>query len=1041
MANNLRDRNDADEQSWHELITNKTEPSQSEIDQGINEAENYANQSPSNRQGFDTQEKPSNYSPPSSLDQQEKDPGIYTPSSAKKASKGRGLLRGRKKRSAVAISLTTATLLMFISTTFLAPFRLVGLAIDLDRFYLKPIEQSNESMATNLFRNMRWSSGSQVQNRRLSLLQNYVADRLEADILDRTGLKISYENGVISGHEVVDVEKATTTLNKLNSEFVINTNITDDLGPSFIPTEGDLITPPGGTGASNRVWSAFNDDVINAANMNSISTQVAGRVSAKRGKFFRTFLQPQDGSFNRQLTAKYFENRKSFLDGVSEKVSNTKQKLTIGSTTKNTTNPDGGAIEVPADLGGLDELAKAGDVSGLTSGLTKVAKGIGGLGLVAGTVDSLCYVGGINDEIAFLRFTNTTQPMQGLFWMVQAVGGQIQSGNVGNRDEIGFLDSYLSNANGGAAEAAVYGSSLVAQETIEELDALRTGGPLNSVLKDLELGGKSVEDLCNFSESKKGIVAFAITDIAGVVLSGGATLLPSAAKSASLQVAMQTAAPIIAAYAANDPLEIFDDKYAGEPAGIFLKIGGALAGLNHGLGFGGKPLSASESLGWQDHMIAVNRQEDKEKGWQERIFALSNPRSLFSNIFLGLPASLKIYTPGVSSFSGLVSGVVSAVIAGIVSPLSSTYADVVTDFPGSETIPTINFSLDELQDDRYSNPVENMLSLEALGYDLQELHDTVGVQCFNTKLTEDTANGIGSMAIIPVDRPRDQLISDCLNAAVDSKLVASLDDYGTGSLASNDEYFLAQALSSAEQENIVKLGQIMSTEAFTRYRFHLSYNHLTGSFACWYGVEEICGELGYGGGSTLPSSNSTAPGGGQLVDSVVSGETVDLAQKVLDLAAGNGSVKINSGPALQSVQDATNEGTGFRSVTGNNSDGRVAIDKNIFKLVLAINEANIPTSITSITTGTPNLRSNGSDHYTGTAIDFTPSNQLADFLYTNRDILEVHKLIYQDSSDGSTEYLLHSGTSAPGTSVYKQSTLDSHEDHIHISVFPSSEGL
>lgn len=865
----------------------------------------------------------------------------------------------------------------FTSVALLSgPFQFVHFAQTLQKHFKANEDFGNDRTSKILLYSL---SGQGGQNGRLGITGNKAANKWEKRLIAETGMRPVFQEGTrrFVGFEIVDDNKAQQTLGDIGEKGdKRSARLQQSMG------KGAKISSVGNAGLyssgdnktkldSNKRFVDLRDvdfadrrvwirSVTSATNVNGVSSAIGARLLKERGGVRLHPLNKVKGKVDAEL-AKRFEDKR--VKEISEGAQSTDGELKPA-TTENAAGEEQAVdpkdSEVSAETKSYIDDFKS-------SGAFKSAKG------AAIATGVMCIVKSFGNSVEDYKYTNNVLPMMRLGMNGIATGNQIMSFDDFDLDVMRMASEYMydekKNTSWSQAESIRTGQG-------------KTGGIPTPPEADLGKAGEKpkffriVDDIpvlgtvCDVQNAVGNLpIIKQVGDAGNKVIEEGA-----AAAGVNTDELLESALKLVAG-------KSVDPKSQGANYGSLSDTGAFYAANESSWAGGGRDLSDGERA----NLVAFEEYHEKlerdSKPVLARYFDPFDQKSITGSMVNVMPVNA-------TQAGHMLSNPVQILGSGF-SRVSTTFtpkthAQETTKKLYDYGAPKKGFSLAEQRDPLYENPFENgqrdrsddgQKKLPPLEDDLPRLNDLYGKKCFGTTVTTDEDG-------VHVKTERKNAFKVIKEHADDCDPQKNRDD---------------------------RLNQ---------YRVYIADAITAVSLACYEGDEAACTELGMGNNR----SGETSEAGDQSGDGLVSGESKDLANKILQ----SGKVSIN--PKYQSqIKDI--------------ADGKATCNVNptILQLIATIAQ-NHTINISSLNrkcTNTLTASGTGSYHYRdggGHAVDIAIVDGQVSTGGTGKDIAllkEILPLLPEGSGIGQVNCRGGTLKLPKGVTQFEDAC-----NHIHIQVPP-----
>ncbi len=784
----------------------------------------------------------------------------------------------RKRRNKVLLGLLGG-LLPLVGGFITLPYQLTHLSSLLQQFHFSINEDIGESRTTRLIRYIK--DPNNPEKRRLGIVGNKIANRVEAK-MSRLGYDLKYSAGGFLEAVEIDLKKHPNNVADLEgSDGVRRVADTPDGKARFEFGSGEGFDRPGRKTGFKTVFRKAGYGKL---------AGLQSRVMIRKGGIS---LRPM-GLLSRGTKDDLATRRRAWKDRRNERrVSGVQDQpaIRVAETDENGVPRDPADIEAERARAqeGLDAQKAA--VQGETpeqrikSTRSKLLKGgaVGGL-LGIGGAGLLCTIIQLDEQADKLKWDNRALPILRMSADLIAAGDQVKSGQGFTAEEVGLWTQDLTEI-----ATLVRGvDENTGEEVVEELGPVMNARGLRASLG--LPGGAEAQSSSKYSKRndllkqiKESIdfIPDPVCDVATNPWFGLAVTIATLGSATLWDAGIEGAMFAAGALWIDDIVRIaagveVNPEAVGAALGNIAVDGARLFANGSAIAFGGRVLSGTETLindARRDEIIAF---ENSQKSAWERYLSFNNPRSMVSMASMRMPQgyAASIVDVFTSPFKSA---------AGIFSP---AYAVETYDYG----FPQFGFSYGEIEDPTYENPYENMQKLEEMpGIDIDELHETIGRDCFDLDIQENPSGGV-------------------FNAT------------------SNTHYFgddgLIMRCTKARDE-------LNNDEAFNRYRFYLLDTSMITTLACYEGFETYCQELGFGNSGVDTEANSGGIVGDPhepSVDIACDPRTIDVG--IHDAYVGGNRIEARL-CALPNITSSSGESTPGHTYYIEGADGQAIVNSRI----------------------------------------------------------------------------------------------------------------
>jgi len=618
---------------------------------------------------------------------------------------------------------------MLVSTFLAGPLQILQFSKYLEKLHFTGNSSLTEGRLGNIYRYLRYPDSP--QQRRIGAIARRSAAGFEA------GLK---QRGLTPEWGTSRLQRGNLTRLRVDSANVPGLR-SGGLGNEIKLVNGTYyidIDQPGTTRKQARA---------NLKNVNKVIQSLDVKVGAiglrnMRAKAGIGFLDSSVRRGVRDAKQKIddYKSRRAAYDDATKKQLKAASIETPNVTTTDEPDPDNPDRAPPSDT--IDTSG------GKTAARAKIDAVAGQAGKGLAVAGLICAAYQIADSASTVRQANVIIPLMKMGMRTLTIASQIQAGNV-DITALGFYadDLYDATAKTGAKswkEAASIQTNLGLPAT--GVDIPRSAHPTNGgnfILDTFNsipgLIGKSIGSICGVVTSKAGqAVGYAVDFFSG----GTSAILKNVAGEL---IVGQFADDLVALLAGE---EVDTTLFVGALAGAGSDYGAMLSARENSISLGGKKLNTQEVVALQEYYNDESSKDMKNKSIFERYFALSNSESLFANS-ITKTASLTRRDAVLDNInsSGSVTNLANTVGSLFV---NKAYAQTSASF--SYGVQQYGFSLEEINDDRWDNPLEN----EELVVPILDQYESKIEKCFGLSI-----NPAGSFQAIPnalkvVDKDRNE---------------------------------------------------------------------------------------------------------------------------------------------------------------------------------------------------------------------------------------------------------------------------------------------
>lgn len=719
------------------------------------------------------------------------------------------LLFGRKKVGVGMGGTVAIGILIFVASIVQGPLELIHIGENLKLFHLSARDREVDISTVRTARYIYYlKKGSGVENLRMGILGNYVANKIDAK-MQAAGIETAYsaKSGYREGY-FFDPDKLTISefdqYKKYDSKGRLNLEATqkgiiEGFEKEFgvkpeVQSDGRLFVDS----TDSRLYGSYKFDRMlqKATGYYGVSGAINARIMGKRAGLGWHPIKKLD----RKLALKAEEAYKNWRDKEKNYVVNGEQvEPSASNGTKD--DPDKTPEENEANKSSADNavdtaLELARDAEEIAEGaegerqsnLEKFAGNTGAKVAVGGAsaVGVICMVKTLADSSAATTEKKIKMPLIRIFGSMISIGSQLKSGDDIDMVQVGYYKKQLRGIDSSGKKSSYAGAATNKAHTGS------SGGtePTDTMKK---MGQGSPFDFIN--EGAVGSVANASCSTAGMV----ATTIIGVASGGVISAVVGTVAGIVAGPIIQNQLV---DWLTGNPQnpipvggdrGNASNFGGRLASRAMGASNGGRELSSSETADNFKSVEEAEMEDFRATGFANRVFNIYDTKSVFGSLI----NSSNVSSEGLASVLSQPGALFSNLFFTRAYAAENTYPYPVDD---------IGFTNAELANKKLQNPFQN---------------------------AEDVVKNIMPAHPDYVDRGK-----KCFGATIDPS------SYDITSIESEDPTI--KDTKSAECTD--------KSEAYLQFRFYvLTFNTLLAN-ACYEGNDEACQEIS---GSQSAQAEST----------------------------------------------------------------------------------------------------------------------------------------------------------------------------------------
>ena len=865
-----------------------------------------------------------------------------------------------------------------ISTILQGPAQFIHFAQLLQKFHFSNNEEFANGRTGRYLRHYRkFGPGDAARSTKLTAVGNKAADRFEARMQQKSGLRTVYDTrtGRAVGFEVIDPSKAT------NFFYATDIDPNTDFG-QHVPGQPDYdintkyMTAGGRVKTSGVVFTMRDHDlgvrrrtmraIVKGTSTSKIAGTIASRLLIKRaGVDFHPMNKLRRGD----------EKLIDFIRRIKSRRALEDRKGALPEDRANL-NKDGDAESEKAQQQ-AKELQDTADVdpdATKASLKKKLAVGVGGVSAVIGV---FCTARSVSKNVDKIQYANVILPLMRVGVRVITTGNQVMDGDDVTTDELGALNTDLYDAKtqlGWPAAKSIQG----------ELGQKQSGPDISPTSKPASVGNNPFLNMVDAIFDKLGGAGGTACSTIGQwtlnVLEVGVGIF-SGGTSVVVEAAIEGAISVGASAAGVSPTDIFidwlTDKLAGNEVNVNAKgpflgglanYGARLAANDTAIAMGGAQLTKAEEISLNVESEAIAQNELRQKSLFARVFDLNEPDSLAAKSLLennNLASLQAAFTSPLSLIKNMLPNLgdmMSSIFTPKVAALAVNY---------DYGFPEYGYSLSEQNNPAVEDPFDNAVIVEPR---LEELNNKYG-ECFSMTIEPSTGALVNGEAI------------NYFKESYDSALCNNKSD--------NDLF---------------------------RYRFYMADMVTARSLACYEGDNASCNQLGFSSSAT--TTDTSDPGGGKSTATSCSLPRAQLVSQIL-AHESDGLLKFqNVGPQKSDLQNPAK-----------------TTDRLICMVWSILEQGGFPIVISAVNSDhTPgSLHGAGQAvDLAGTVASKPDQPALFKWLYDNHSVLQINELIFTPLPAGTT--YLDEGKDCPsacyGSPSDPKSTVSAHDDHIHAGVLP-----
>ncbi len=696
-----------------------------------------------------------------------------------------------------------------VFTVLQGPLQVIHFGQLIQRFHFSNNEDFSDSRAGRFFIYM--ATLDDPSRRNLGVVSNKFADRYKKFIAD-SGIRMDFTLESRNGKQVRRVQAFYIDSTKEGGQRVLESLRQKGVTPD--PPDGDGVVRVsargrGGTQLSQQIIDAS----IDGLDINNVSASVGKRLLRARAKVKfhpmtnRAYEEGQEkrDAYNRRIQKEDAEYDKTGTKPPDGRIRGTQDDPDGDGNIDNDTTGEAGEAQ---DL--LDEARGAQDPGKLKELRLKYGSLIKGGGLAGAGVGLVCAARGLGDQAEAIEHQNVILPLIRLSMRIVATASQVMSGVMlpgqsFNINELGAVIDTLHNDE--------YGSWVEAKSLQAELGQKQTGPDINDEARPSQVGQKP--QLFQILENPVLDGACGVNDAIGglpiIKQFGQATDFAINAALRPFGWSTDKLMTSLASLFANGQL-IF--PAFGSLLGGYAMHGGRLAANDFAMSTGGRALSGTETVQLKRANQELRDAEFRNQSKFARWFNVLDSRSVAGMASLNMPQ-----TPG-QAVTSLFNAPGKA-LSFLSSPVNAQSEEEPYDYG----YPEYGFSLDERDDERLEEPMENADLVEPI---LDKLNRRYG-KCFSMTVSPSDGSLKTGQAVRMDEREKDP---DCSNPG---------ESFPDG------------------------------TNELLRYRMYLADMVTAHTLACYEGVETSCQQLFSSGNSTGSQDGAVNPNIYVLGDSLTVG--------------------------------------------------------------------------------------------------------------------------------------------------------------------------
>ncbi len=523
-----------------------------------------------------------------------------------------------QKRLAVGAGGLLVGVLFALFTLMAGPLQFIHAAQLLQHFHFAGPNSFIEDRTAKLYRYHRWND--KPQNRRLSLVGNFLADKIDAKF-SRSGMSLEFDtDGTMRKIRLDKTKFPANELTKMRGEFEVR-----DIDGKF----AEVILPNKFSGKQSR---ALYDRTRKAFGMAGFGGYIQSRLSASRisPSMFHPITKADE--LTRDKVRERWRARKQAIikNDASLSVSGSPdQKDENGNTKPNSSDDAAGAVSDVTNIDpSLEGKARIDEIK------ANIGKGLIGVGAVDTVTGLVCLVYGLAGVANEAEYQNIVGPSMATGGYQMGLGEQIESGQDFSETQLGFEAEHMFDESEDNDPATKPSSFFDAQsiktnlgETggIETPSSLRLGGSDNFLTK---LENTVPEDARSWINTGCKIVENPAVEI--IIFGADLFLAPvSAASGLAKSLLLGVFLDDLARFAAGSAI---DTDLSGAALGAVADQGAFFLANQQFITLAGTPVSNQERTELKTALESERQHHASELTWVERYLSPSNAFSVVGSI-------------------------------------------------------------------------------------------------------------------------------------------------------------------------------------------------------------------------------------------------------------------------------------------------------------------------------------------------------------------------------------------------------------------------
>lgn len=761
---------------------------------------------------------------------------------------------------------------LMLLTNLQGPFGFLHFAQLLEKFHFSTAQNEQDNRFMKMSRLYRYASKGEIEKARLSFLGNKFANRFEAK-LNASGLSSAYTDkfGLFDGY-VIDrnAERFKGMTDDQIKAYVKDTFGVDAVEGSTIKGHGSAINKELVIKASDLGYAKtfkLNYQVLREAGYNKLSAAIGARLFCLKAACIWHPLKklnvPNASDLKRAIENWTKQNDEEISKG---------QNAVKGSDPKpadpNSKDP---AVQeqAQADTKITETSTEASQVKSGTKSITDFQGGLTSSLAVktAGAIGLLCMIKGVNDNANQIKQAQVILPLIRLAIEVMAVGGQIESGQGVDLNELHQLYSHMVGLNSNGVTTS-YDQAYSIRHNLGQqggyapsstLTSINKGGPFDSILNNVP----GLNLVCKTPVLIGSAVLSIAIDATGI---GGA--INSIVQNGVLAAVSGPLGHQLAQWLAGKAVDVAG--LFGDELGSAADFGAALAANGQNIMAGGQALSNNQS----GTLSALNNEWNQQEFDQQSIaYRLFNPNDANSAVSKLIDNSSPSFTQNLAKMGSFFTdfGHMFASIPNLFTPMAHAAAT-----PYDYGFPTYGFSEQDMNNPAVQNPYENTCYVIGCASENVPNGQSKPIAGFltdsNGKVTStgqkyiDKAKACFGVDIKQIPVQTDNGPEQQWDVVPDSGSLPN--PYGNSGYSDN-------CPSSSGSTATVSLADSsgagsITAENWLRLRFFIMDTEVMNSMSCYAGDDQACSDIGFGGSTSTSTTVQSGSGAGSTNGSSIS---------------------------------------------------------------------------------------------------------------------------------------------------------------------------